>query len=185
MRAPIASSTRDVGREMFELRDPTTEQPQRSVDSGREPGDLLRDPDVVPADQLGHHPLDYAEGRAVRSDRDDRIDDDEILGPFERGLEVVAHLGGSEAIEELIELALEAGRVFARRPAGAHLRLDFGGKLVDVDVVVGQDRPPIPDSIARRASSLRHATRAAWPLPTVRDRSAAVVSAVVAICRYL
>ena len=66
----------------------------------------------------------------------------EIFGALERGVEVVAHLGRREAIEQPVELALEAGRVLARGPARAHFRLDLGGKLVDVDVVVGQDRSP-------------------------------------------
>ncbi len=124
-----------------------------------ERADLLREPDVVPADQLRHDPLDDAEGRAVRRDRDHRVDDHEIFGAFERGVEVVAHFGRREPIEQPIELALEAGRVLARGPARAHLRLDLGGKLVDVDVVVGQDRSLRMSGQYRPSGALRRESR--------------------------
>ena len=133
------AGARDVGGEVFELGDASAEQPQRSVDRGGESGDLLRDPDVVPADQLRHDPLDHAEDRAVRGERDHRVDDDEVFGALERGVEVVAHLGRREPIEHLVELALEARRIFPRGAAGPHLGFDLGGKFVDVDVVVRQD----------------------------------------------
>ena len=77
----------------------------------------------------------------LRRDRDHRIDDDEVFGALERGVEIVADLGRREAIEEPVELAFETGRVFTRGPTRAHLGLDLGGELVNVDVVVRQDRP--------------------------------------------
>ena len=96
---PDAARSRDVAGDVLEVDDASAQQAQRGVDRGRECADLLREPDVVPAEQLGHHALDYAQNRAARRDRDHRIDDDEILRALERGVEVVAHLGRREPIE--------------------------------------------------------------------------------------
>ncbi len=150
-RADAPGASRVAG-DVLELDDASAQQPQRGVDRGGQRGDLLGEPDVVPAEQFRHDALDDAERGAVRRDRDHRVDDHEILGPFERGVEVVAHLGGRESIEKPVELALEAGRVLARGPARPDLRLDLGRQLVDVDVVVGHVRSlRTPDSIARPA----------------------------------
>ena len=140
-----------VARDVLELDDPGAEESQGSVDRSRQRADLLREPHVVPADELGNDALDESQARIARRDRDHRVDDDEILGPLERGVEIVAHLGRREAVEQPVEVSLEPRRVLARGAARPDLGFDLGRELLHVDVVVGQPVSPRltarPDSI--------------------------------------
>src|SRR4051812_49405434 len=99
-------------------------------------------------------------------DRDDRIDDDEVLGPFEGGVEVRGHLGRRETREQRVELALEARWIRARGPPGPYLGLDFGGKLVHVDRLMRHGLLGLPGGISRHESTLEGRT------PGRDDRSA-------------
>lgn len=106
-------------------------------DCGAESADLLHDERVVPPDQLGDDPLEKPDAGLVRCNGDDEVDGHCFFGAFDRGVEVVARFRRREAGEQLVELAVEPGRVLTRRPARSDLGLYLTANVLEVDDRLG------------------------------------------------
>ncbi len=93
----------------------------------------MRDPADVPEKHCAQALLHRGAGGPFRLDRHDGVDERRRVHQTQRLAQVSpAHANGRVGEEELVELALEAGRQIARGSAQAHLLGDLGHDLLDV-----------------------------------------------------
>ena len=130
---------------VLELDDAAAEEPQRSVEHRvARPLHPLARARRGTAHSSAMTRSTIPKDRAVPTPRGlhNGIDDHDVFGPFQRGVEVVAHLGAGGERSTSVQSWFRSRGDICRGPARPHIfRLDLGGELVNVDVIVGQGGP--------------------------------------------